>query len=72
MFDAPPGEYAIADGGWCATGVAMGKKIASDPEIFSVHEGVTYLFSSAKAKAAFDEDPGATAAKASQYWPNIQ
>ena len=72
MFDAEPAKYRIAYDGWCATGVAMGKEIASNPELFTVHHGVTYLFSSAQAKAMFDKDPGMTIAKAQEAWPKIR
>ncbi len=71
MFDADPGQYRVAYHGWCATGVAMGKKITSDPQLFTVHKGVTYLFSSAEAKAAFDKSPDMTIAKAEENWPKL-
>ena len=72
MFDAEPAKYRIAYDGWCATGVAMGKKIASNPELFTPHKGTTYLFSNADAKAMFDKDPDMTVAKASENWPKIK
>jgi YHS domain-containing protein len=50
----------------------MGKKIAPNPETFSVHKGVTYLFSSAEAKTMFDKDPEGTATKADKAWPTIR
>jgi YHS domain-containing protein len=49
----------------------MGKKIESNPELFTVHEGVTYLFSTAEAKAMFDKDPAASIAKADKNWPSL-
>jgi YHS domain-containing protein len=72
MFDAEPAKYRIAYDGWCATGIAMGKKIASNPELFTERGGVTYLFSSEQAKATFDKDPAMTAAKADEVWSKIQ
>ncbi len=72
MFDQEPAKYRVAYDGWCATGVAMGKKIASDPKVFSVQEGTTYLFSSAEAKAAFDKDPKMMTTKASAAWPKLE
>ncbi len=53
-------KFNVTYHGYCATGVAMGKKIASNPELFTVEKGVTYLFSSAEAKAMFDKDPAGT------------
>jgi len=72
LFDAEPAKYQIAYDGWCATGVAMGKKIASNPELFSERDGVTYLFSSEQAKAMFDKDPAMTVAKADAGWSKIK
>lgn len=67
-FDAAPQKFRIAYDGFCATSLALGKKVAGDPTIFSVHAGVTYLFSSADTKAAFDKDPAGTIAKAGAHW----
>jgi YHS domain-containing protein len=50
----------------------MGKKIASNPETFSVHKGVTYLFSSTEAKAMFDKDPEANVSKADKAWASLR
>lgn len=72
MFDKSPDQYRVAYKGYCATGVAMGKKIASNPESFSVHKGVTYLFSTAEAKGMFDKDPVGTVAKADKAWPTLR
>lgn len=72
MYDAEPDKYRVAYAGWCATGVAMGKKIPSNPELFTVHDGVIYLFSSAEAKAAFDKQPVMTVAKADAAWARLK
>lgn len=72
MFDAEPTKYPIAYQGYCATGVAMGKKLVSNPEIFTVHKGTTYLFSNAEAKMMFDKDPEMTISKAAANWPKIK
>jgi YHS domain-containing protein len=72
MFDKAPDQFRVAYHGYCATGVAMGKKIASNPETFTVHKGVTYLFSSAEAKAMFDKDPEGTIAKADKAWASLR
>jgi YHS domain-containing protein len=71
LFDKSPEQFRVAYHGYCATGVAMGKKIASNPELFTVRDGVTYLFSSTEAKAMFDKDPGGTIAKADRNWPAL-
>jgi YHS domain-containing protein len=72
MFDAAPGKYLPAYDGICATGVAMGMKLQSNPQLFTVHEGRTFLFSDAKAKAMFDKDKANTIAKADAQWPKVK
>lgn len=69
MFEANPDKYDVAYRGWCATALAMGGgKVTSDPSIFTAHEGRVYLFSNAKAKAAFDANLTEMAAKADANW----
>lgn len=72
MCDAAPGKYLPAYDGICATGVAMGMKLQSNPQLFTVHEGRTFLFSDAKAKAMFDKDKANTIAKADAQWPKVK
>ncbi len=71
MFDADPGKYVVAYDGFCATAMAMGQKVASDPTLFSVYQGKAYLFSNAAAKAAFDKDPAGTTARADGHWSHL-
>ena len=68
MFEADPDKYQVAYEGWCATAIAMGKKLESDPTLFTVHEGTTYLFSGAEAKKAFDDMPDGVIEKADEQW----
>ncbi len=68
MFDADPEKYLPKYDGYCATAVAMGQKLESDPEIFTIYEGATYLFSSKEAKAEFDKHPEATIAMADKQF----
>lgn len=70
MFDKEPGKYveAIKYNGYCATGLAMGKKLESDPGIFSKVDSKIYFFSSQDAKAMFDKDSKALIAKADKEW----
>jgi YHS domain-containing protein len=71
MFDANPDQYSPQYGGYCATAVAMGKKVKSNPTLFTVHDGKTYLFSTAEAKQMFDGAKSMTAAKADAQWPQV-
>lgn len=68
MFKAEPGKYHVAYEGWCATAMSMGQKLKSDPELFTVHDGTTYLFSSADAKKSFDDMPKEVVEKADAHW----
>ena len=68
MFEAAPSKYSVAYDGYCATAMAMGKKLESDPTVFAVEEGVTYLFSTAEAKKMFDGKPEGTIKKADSQW----
>ncbi|WP_342348956.1 YHS domain-containing (seleno)protein [uncultured Nitrospira sp.] len=43
MFEANPGKYVPAYGGYCAYGVAVGKKFVSDPEAWEIVQGKLYL-----------------------------
>ncbi|MDX2014899.1 MAG: YHS domain-containing (seleno)protein [Myxococcaceae bacterium] len=65
-FDADPQKFtsAIQYDAWCATGLATGKRIPSDPALFSVVDGKVYLFSSKGAKDTFDKAPKELVAKA--------
>jgi len=71
MFEAEPETYLVAYEGWCATAMAQGMKVASDPQLFIVHEGTTYLFSSSDAKKMLDMDAGDVVAKADANWPKV-
>ena len=56
-FDSEPQKFvkAIQYEAWCATALAIGKKVPSDPTIFSVVDGKVYFFSSKPAKDGFDK-----------------
>ena len=71
MFDAEPAKYRVGYDGWCATAVSMGKKLKSDPTLFTVHGGRTYLFSSADAKKMFDAMPEGIVMKADEQWATL-
>ena len=43
LFEANPEKYVPAYGGWCAYGVAVGKKFVSDPQAWKIVEGKLYL-----------------------------
>ena len=71
MFEAKPEKYHVAYDGYCATAMAMGRKLESDPTLFAVEGGVTYRFSSADAKKMFDEAPADYIKKADTQWASL-
>ena len=73
MFDAEPTKFvnAIKYDSYCATGVAMGKKLTTDPNLVSYVGDKVYLFSSQGAKDLFDKDPKAMIAKAEKNWQTL-
>ncbi len=72
MFDQAPEKFLPAYDGYCATAVAQGQKLVSDPTIFKVVNGHTYLFSSRKALDMFEKDPGGTIAMADARWAELE
>lgn len=72
LFTEDPSKYVIKYDGYCATAAAYGKNLSSDPRIFSVHSGATYLFSTAEAKATFDKDIEDLIRKADENWPRLK
>lgn len=43
MFEANPKKYVPAYGGYCAYGVAVGKKFVADPDVWKIVNGKLYL-----------------------------
>ena len=68
MFDKAPQDYSVAYDGLCATGMAHGMKVASDPNLFIVQDGKTYLFANEEAKAMFTKDPAHVVTQADRNW----
>jgi YHS domain-containing protein len=71
MFDKEPAKYAPAHQGFCAAAVAKGMKLKSNPELFTVEGGKTYLFSTVEAKKMFDAEKTNMIAMANKNWPSV-
>ena len=71
MFDAEPEKYLPKYDGYCATAVAMDELMESDPQLFSVYDGATYLFSNQMAKESFDKDPQMTIKNANKNFESL-
>jgi len=59
LFQSNPEKYLPQFGGLCTTalGGTYGNRLPSDPEVFYVREEKLYLFSSLRARNAFDRKP---------------
>ncbi len=59
QFDADPAKFLPQFGGLCTTalGGSYGNRLPSDPEVFEIRDGKLYLFSSLRAKKAYDTNP---------------
>jgi len=69
-FEADPAKYVPKYGGLCTTslGGSYGNRNPSDPEVFYVIDGALYLFSSVRARNAFDRWPDEYIAKANDLY----
>lgn len=69
-FEENPGRYAAQFGEFCTTalGGMYGNRLPSDPTVFYVIDGKLYLFSSLRARNAFDKAPPDYIAKAEKLF----
>jgi YHS domain-containing protein len=68
-FASNPSAYTPQYGGYCAFGVAVGKKLDANPLYADIVDGKLYLFLDAGAFAAYQKDKAGTLAKAARNWP---
>jgi YHS domain-containing protein len=71
-FMANPGKYAPQFGGYCAYGVALGKKFYSDPTIWKIVDGKLYLNLDKKIQKKWNEDIKSHITKAHSNWKDIE
>ena len=71
-FEANPEKYAPAYGGWCAYGVAVGKKFVADPEVWKIVNGTLYLNLDRGIQAKWNEDIPGHIKTANQNWKEIR
>ena len=71
MFQAEPAKFAPAFGGFCAMGVALGKKLDVDPSVFEVVDGKLYLNVNADVKKKWVQDIPGNIKTANDTWPTI-
>lgn len=71
-FDRNPSKYLPAYGGWCAFGVAVGKKFTSDPNVYEVVDGKLYLNLDNKIKGLWLKDMKGNIKKSEANWMKIK
>lgn len=68
-FKADPQRYMPKFGGFCAFGVAVGKKLDASNRYADIVNGKLYVFLNAVAFQKYQEDKAGTLAKAEKNWP---
>lgn len=72
MFTANPQKYLPAYGGYCAYGVAIGKKFVADPEVWKIVEGRLYVNLDQNIKNKWEKDIPGYIRKAETNWTTIK
>ena len=68
-FAADPERYLPQYGGFCALGVALGKKLDAAPRFADIVDGKLYVFLNAAVFEAYKKGKAGTLAKAEKNWP---
>jgi YHS domain-containing protein len=71
-FEADPQKYLPAYGGFCAYGVSLGKKFASDPEVWRIENGKLFLNLDDDIQRKWEKDLSGHIQKADANWPQIE
>jgi len=71
-FEKDPERYLPAFGGFCAYGVAVGKKFNGDPNVWEIVDGRLYLNLDNKIKGIWVKDIPGNLSKAESNWPRIR
>lgn len=70
-FNANPAKYAPAYGGYCAMGVAVGKKLNGDPTAFTVANGSLFLNVNPSVRSMWARNIPGNNAKAEKNWAAV-
>lgn len=70
-FEKNPEKYLPAYGGYCAYGVAVGKKFIADPNVWEIVDGKLYLNLDNTIKGLWVKDISGNIQKANTNWPQI-
>jgi hypothetical protein len=72
LFVKQPEKYAPQYGGYCAMGVAYGKKVEVDPEAWTIVDGKLYLNYDKAAVPKWREEQTAMIKAADEKWPEVE
>ncbi|MDC5840014.1 hypothetical protein OPW33_11770 [Vibrio europaeus] len=72
QFKANPQAFAPQYGGYCAFGVAMGKKFETDPQAWKIEDGKLYLNLDKTVQQRWLEDTQGFIVDANTNWTNIK
>jgi YHS domain-containing protein len=72
LFEDNPEKYVPAYGGYCAYGVAVGKKFVSDPEAWKVVDGTLYLNLDKDIQSKWLQDVPGYIKKSENNWKEIK
>jgi len=72
MFSENPERYAPRFGGYCAEGMALGRKASIDPQAWLIIDDELYLNYSVEVRDEMARDPEDTIGKADLVWEKIQ
>lgn len=72
LFEDNPEKYVPAYGGYCAYGVAVGKKFVSDPEAWKVVDGTLYLNLDKDIQSKWLQDVPGYIKKSEANWKEIK
>lgn len=70
-FKANPARYTPAYGGFCAFGVALGKKFDGDPTLWRIVRDRLYLNLNEEIQNKWSEDIGGNIRKANAQWKSV-
>lgn len=71
QFAAAPETYMPQYGGYCAFGVAKGKKLDGSPRFADIVDGRLYVFLNADVFRAYEKDKAGVLADAAANWPDM-
>ena len=71
-FAAAPEKYMPQYGGYCAFGVAKGKKLDGSPRFADIVDGKLFVFLNAAVYRAYEQDKAGVIAQAEKNWPDMR